>query len=147
MRFHEIANLNESEKFDGNASLLKYFQTRPVSMEPGSHYDEAWAEWVTNYLNEANQKAFLNKFGGDDISELDCSCYNELPPKAIKAFSDFLEESGVVRYVLHDDPENAPSWMLMTPVTEQLLPPSSWLIHFSDHAEAIKKQGFIYGVE
>ena len=58
-----------------------------------------------------------------------------------------MEEYGYDRQILHDDPHEAPAWMMLSPQESRLLPHSTWLIHFTDHADQIVQQGFIKGVE
>jgi hypothetical protein len=51
---------------------------------------------------------------------------------------------GEVRY---HDPHGCPAWMMMEPLDDHLLPPGTWLVHFTDHADAIAAHGFQVGVE
>lgn len=41
---------------------------------------------------------------------------------------------------------DSPTWMSLTPKHRLPLPPNTWLIHFSDDARAIAKQGFRFGM-
>jgi hypothetical protein len=45
-----------------------------------------------------------------------------------------------------DSVQDAPAWVHMD-LQGGLLPRQTWLVHFSDHAVAIKREGFQYGVD
>lgn len=127
---------------DGLQDLIDYFAERPVVIDSDYLWD-AWHGFVHHYLHDEN-KAQLTKFLGKSIEEIDPSDYEVLTPQAKRVFADYLEQYGHVAQMKHDDPRECESWMWMEPVGAPL-PPSTWLVHFTDHADAILTEGFRFG--
>lgn len=140
MNLVEGALVHEKYSRD-NVSLKKY-------LDRGEFDPYAQWHWVCDWLSKN-----LHEYVGpedldgplaslDDLEEEDPAIFFDLPPQVQKACA-----SDVIDYVLQHDPAEAPSHAHMMTNGKRLLPRSTWLIHFSDEAEAIAHNGFQYGVD
>lgn len=77
-----------------------------------------------------------------DLLGLEPSLFYKLP----KSDQENIAER-VIDKLLQDDPANAPSSAYMGLNSESLLKRTTWLVHFSDNAEDIAREGFKYGVD
>ena len=107
-------------------------------------FDELWDAFLNNYLNNENKKA-LEKYSGASIEDIATSphYYDELPLKSKHMFTNWVEEHGGFRYAEHYEPNSCPSWWYMTPLSGILK--NEWMIHFTSHVDAIKREGFRFG--
>ena len=84
---------------------------------------------------------------GDDFEErmdafredfLDRDLFGRVPPDI---YDQFLEYGG--NWVMQNDPANAPSFMHLT---YKGIVKNQWLVHFTDHADDISREGFTKGM-
>lgn len=131
---------------NANLDLIGYFKERPVEID-NEEMAECWETFVSDYLSDANQQK-LAAFIGETIDDIanDSGVYYELPSKAKRMFADWLESSNIARQIVYDDPQSAPAWMLIEPVTGKILPKNTYVVHFSDHVQDIKANGFKFGI-
>lgn len=134
-------NLIEDVALDGNKALLDYFEERPVDI---SYFTEEWSHFIDTYVSDENIEHLLKHFQLANKADLKPWVYNELSPRGKSVFADYLEDYNILGDVLHDDPQGAPAWMLLQP-TGGLLPPTTKVIHITDNAEQIAREGFRYG--
>lgn len=138
----QFINLIESASHDGNQDLVQYFLEKPVDM---ATMHETWQHFIS--ILDESIKQRLAKVVGVTPEDLDnTSTYYDLPPKLKGWFGTWLEDINETSIIVHDDPQAAPAWMLMEPETGKLLPDNTPLIHFSDHPDKIKAEGFRFGV-
>lgn len=104
------------------------------------NFHEYWYDFVFNYLSDEN-KDILRKIS--NVERLEDVDYSELPLKIKKRFTDWSVEKGIIRYAEYEDGTTLPSWYYMS---IQSGIKNDWVIHFSDHAKTIEKDGFSYGV-
>ncbi len=143
MRWRDIT---EAESVDMNRALLAYFEERPVDMGPDNlPMHELWRYFVHDYLNDENKNKLVAFLGHDSIDDVSPADYDRMPPRGKRFFANWLTDTNEIAFILHEDPHLAPAWMLLEPVTNKLLPSSTWLAHFTDHAEAIQRDGFRFG--
>jgi hypothetical protein len=134
----------EHGSLDGVQELQDYFRSRPLDLHDWHELPEAWMFFVHDYLNEDNLSrlaAYLHK----DASEIDENDFNELPQTAHDFFIDWLDDRGFLREWRYHDPASCPAWVFIDPIGP--VPSQTWLIHFTDHADAIVAQGFTRGIE
>lgn len=117
--------ITEAVRVSGNRSLLDYFRFRPVDMSD-DRMVELWNVYAEQVLENPEAE------------------YDD--PGTSRAFANWLESDGHASQLVHEDPHGAPSWMLMEPIKEALLPRSSWLAHFCTNADRIRREGFLFGV-
>jgi hypothetical protein len=140
----KISKLILTESVDGHDALEHVLQCMNDRVVDSQLYEfnDYWHNFLNNHLNDANKKA-LENFLGVHIAEMDASYYDELPLKSKRFFTEWAEEMGAIRIALHEDPNSVPSWYYFDKKSEVI--PNQWIIHFTDHINSIKQQGFIYG--
>jgi hypothetical protein len=131
-----------------NRALLRYLTNKPLSpdYEGSDWFHEIWPVFVQQYLRPREQQSLVQYFD-KPIEEMSFYDYYYLSPQMQRLFAEFMQDHGYDRDMLHDDPHNAPAWMQVSPNQTTLLPKTTWLVHFTDHADEIAQQGFTQGVE
>lgn len=128
------------------AQLMRYFRVRPIEdIDAIPDFHDLWKCFVDR-LGEANLAqlvAHLGHAGPQDIRPAD---YLQLTDRAKSFFADWLEEFNFTGDIVHADPHGAPAWMLMDLVGEPR-PAQTPLFHFTDHVEAVMRDGFAFGVD
>lgn len=133
---------------ESNLNLLRYLQQKqlPGGYDHNEYFDDIWRMFVDQYLSPANRQR-LERYLDRSLANTSFADYYALPPKAQRFFADFFEQHGFDRQMVHDDPHDAPAWMTLSPTQNRLLPATTWLVHFTDHADQVVQQGFRKGVE
>lgn len=134
-------------RFDANRALVTYFQEKPYNPLDDGLAAEYWETFVHHYLSAEN-RVRMARFLGKPIDEIGPEDYYDLPPAAKQQFAEWTLQmpQNASAYYQHYEPSATPAWMLLHPVTGKLLPRNTPLVHFSDHVEQIKAQGFRFGV-
>lgn len=140
MRIRDILREGTAPSFE-NAAFQRYFATRPVSFDN----EFAWecGEHYLDLIGEAERERMAAEIGAD-IEDLSPGWINSLSDADQRAFADWMETKNLTGDWLYQDPASAPAWMHMDFVRS--IPNSTWVAHFSDHAAAIKQEGFRFGV-
>ena len=90
---------------------------------------------------EEAERVFGVEADSDDWNEVDPDQFEDLP-KSLQTYT----YRKAIDYLMMENPTEVPTpdWFLR-PL--KLLPPTTWLVHFSDDAENITTQGFTHGVD
>lgn len=123
--------------------FLKYMQ----SPDTPDHF-ELWYEFVEWLENEDHLTAILEMLGLEDIDDLieaDISfVLKKIPESILKSFEKYYRDT--LQYeILMNNPSSASSKSFFVLNQKKLLPNSTWLIHFSDDAYDIAREGFKHG--
>ena len=122
---------------DNNTYFKHYMKDQPISMNDYAWEKfKHWADQIDLFVDPSLEQ-YEYVLNSDDYDDF----YN-LPPKVQQMFKKELE-----RYPEHYYGHDLPTWMHMDLRKPQLLNRQTWLIHFSDNAYEIAKNGFKYGVE
>lgn len=78
----------------------------------------------------------------DDLQDLDPELWFKLP----KHIRDEIAEQ-VVEYIMRNDAASATTKMHASLENKQLLPRTTWMVHFTDDPWAIRRDGFLYGTD
>lgn len=139
MRSHVI--LRETYTED-NVALLRYFLNNDADPYPVWWY-------ICQVLKGKKSLAHLSRLLGepitsaDELNDMDPGfVWKKLPPKVQKTVME-----RALAMVSRDAPAEAPTKSYMSLVGARLLPRTTWLVHFSNQADAIKRQGFVYGMD
>lgn len=140
----EFINLAEGlqEKYTRDNVALQNYMTKGEFDPYASWY------WVCQWLEENGKLKKIAKALGepinsaDDLEEMEPDLFYKLSPKLQKRCAE-----EVIERLLSDNPAEAPSHAHMMVTAKKLLPRSTWLVHFSDEAQAIAQSGFVYGVD
>lgn len=123
------------EKYsEPNSFLLRHL--RDDQFDYHQHWYEIcqWAEETDN----------ISEFGEDmsreDLEDSDPSIFNILPEELQSEAAEW-----VIDYLNTHDPANLPSNHFLSPESK-LINRQTWLVHFSDHAHNIARNGFTHGV-
>lgn len=138
MRLHHVLN---EQYGSNNSALLRYLLNRAdidwmMALDSG---------YIDDYIENHDHEIPIEKqveFG---------EFRNKENPKQIERwFKDVGHLEGFLEYfaerMLSDDPSYAPSWAYLM-ANERLVPRNEWLIHYSDDADLIARNGFKYGVD
>lgn len=158
MRLREIYS-------QANIGLRDYF--RQIDENPFDPYEHLWI-FTNKYLQDLDEDDFeevrdalltaLNLDANEDIKDdpsdfgdwledhIDADDYENFPEKIRRDFETKFEDD-YVSYVAMNDPLNAPTSAYFMLKNKQLLPRTTWLVHFSDNAASIAYEGFKYGVD
>jgi predicted nucleotidyltransferase len=117
--------------FNGNQVLQWYFRQHPFEYD--DFYESEWMADIWQHYRES-------ELDNEDVQ------YPDLDDAAQREFASWFQQKGLDRDWLYHAPDTAPAWMLVQPVTGALLPATTWLAHFTDHADAIMREGFKLGV-
>jgi hypothetical protein len=131
-----------SEKYSrDNISLRNYMKDE--KFDPYGCWWEV-CEWIfdNGYEEEVAETVGKSFEDADELREEEPEIFFQLP-------QDLQERIGkeVVEDLLQNNPSEAPSHAHMGLNSQKLLPRTTWLIHFTDHAEAIAEQGFTRGID
>lgn len=136
-----------SERYsERNTALLRYMKEKPIDLYRYWHHFREWFENQDYYL-DGNFELLLSKMGIDEVEFQENPEYMyDLPDGILGDFEEAVKD----RYVSDDmyhNPVDAPTWAHGDLRKDQLIPRTEWLVHFSDHADDIARQGFIYGMD
>ncbi len=123
-------------------TLLQVLDDRVLD-EEFYDFEELWMHFVREYLNDKNKAILLQLTGQPRVEEVSVADYGDLPLKAKRMFTTWVEEIGAMREARYHDPASCPSWELMD--ADGGIRPADWLLHITDHAEQIVRAGFLYG--
>lgn len=124
-----------------NSALLRYM--KDAEFDPYAHWHEV-ADWLSRHGEEDDFQALagVDYIDEDELVDLEPDVFYQLPPARQKEIA-----SDVIDAVMANDPASAPTWAHMSLSKDRLLPRTTWLIHFSDDAESIARNGFKYGID
>lgn len=110
-------------------------------------YYEHWhavAQWLddNDHLDEVNEATGREFADGDELAEEDPE---DIWPKLPEWLRDECQED-VLENLMQNSPVEAPTYKHMDLHSPKPLPRGTWLVHFSDHADEIARQGFKRGV-
>lgn len=87
--------------------------------------------------------------GYDDLADAwaedDPSQFDDFPEDVKAEFISYIKNHGIDDMMQHT-PHEAPTWAHASLENTHLLPRTTWLVHFTDNAYEIAKDGFKYGV-
>lgn len=133
-------SLNESGPYTrNNVYLKKYMQNPEVDYYQFWWKFEEWMEENEYDFDEEDIEATRKVFDEDDPESLE-----QMPEAVKKSFIEWCKTEGI-EYLLRHDPSEAPTWAHAS--YNRFVPNQTWLIHFSDNAESIWKEGFKNGVD
>ncbi|MBK6942490.1 MAG: hypothetical protein IPH13_20130 [Planctomycetes bacterium] len=140
------------ERYTSNLAALwgKFKDTRDKGEET--------LRWQVVQLGQPYMYMMLDHMGVDYNAEISTGRARGLDGKALREFVLAAHWPAVLEYLRSNDDE-AKSWMhrilrdhpaegafsVFDAETATLLPPSTWLVHFTNHAEAIRYEGFQRG--
>lgn len=121
---------------ENNSALLKYAKQDGIDL--GEYpYSEFFHDWMYDHDEEA-LRDFEDEHSWDDIDEVKSAF-----PEQLKAFEDAVNNGKYSNEIdIHGKTK-----VNMSLQKKQLLPRTTWLIHFSDSVDQIAMQGFKYGAE
>lgn len=127
------------EKYtSGNTALLRYMKERPLDVyNYWNRESQNWADsdgWVESYMGELYPNGIPPEMPPD------------LPTELVDSFDHYIRND-VIPNDMINDPTEAPTWEFMDLNKQQLLKPTTWLVHFSDHAQDIARNGFTIGID
>lgn len=141
-----------SEVYSPEVSYLRqYMQTREVPPEAVKYFADEFTEWIEqhpemdklfwNFMARYGHKDFSTI---DDFEELIEELWYELPEQIRDGFSEEIRQE-YIEYIMQHDPAFAPTWGHMD--YGKTLHRQTWLVHFSDDAYNIARDGFTYGID
>lgn len=129
-----------------NSYLLRYLKGKSIRL-----YDNLVLFFGTQEFENAlanlglSPDAILKRFGVADVFELtEADGFLDF----IHALEDQISEEDreeLAQLLVQEDPTEAPSWAFFTLNGQQLLKPSTWLVHYTDDAIGIATRGFKFG--
>lgn len=149
MRLLDIIESNVTERYSrDNLALLRYMKNAEIDVyEFWSQYAEDWIYHDSDVEEEFEEWA-AQAHPDEDISNLvqDYEPPHDLPENLLKSFQDYVREYAI-QDVLQNDPAQAPTWAHMDLNQNKLLKRQTWLLHFSDNADDIARDGFTVGMD
>lgn len=130
------------EKYSSHtASFLRYM--RGKEFDPYNHWWEV-CDWLerTDHLDMVSELIGEQIDSAADLREHDAEIFYELPEEVQKKCGE-----DVVEYILRHDPAEAPTWGHANLTADRMLPNTTWLIHFTDDPDSIKREGFKIGLD
>ena len=125
-----------------NVALLRYFLDNDADPYP------VWWE-ICQILRGRKSLARISRLMGqpitsaDDLHEMDAgTVWAKLPPAVQK---NVMERA--ITQAMEHNAADAPTKAHMDLRRSTLLPRTTWLVHFSDHADSIATQGFTFGMD
>lgn len=105
-------------------------------------------DYLKGGLNPYDFHQYLDEYyeeqGGFPRGYVDSIQYmDEMPDEERAAFKEWLEKNDVASRFVADDPSYAPSYLSLD--YSKVVPPTTWLVHFSDAADDIASEGFQKG--
>lgn len=122
-----------------NTALLRYLK--------GGEFDPyaAWwlvAGWIHNNGYTQTVAPGEKIKSARELGEYEPDLFYKLPEDAQRACAEW-----VIDYMMQHNPAEAPTHAHVTVNRGQLLPATTWLVHFSDNASNIALNGFTYGID
>lgn len=124
-----------------NKYLLHYFRDDKFDPHQCWHVACDWIE-ENGWLKRLAKKAKKHVADAAELHWEDPDIFFLLPEEVQKECAEYC-----VEYLMQHDPAEAPSTAHMMLQNNKLLPRTTWLVHFSDNAEAIAYNGFKYGID
>jgi hypothetical protein len=126
-----------------NKSFLDYMKEKDFDLYGHTYYIERWL----GFDDLTQEEVF-----GDDSLDLKnrSGLYDDEIADALENMSDEHKQmftDYVVNQLGHDSPAEAPTWHHMDLNKDKLLPRTTWLVHFSNDAADIWRNGFKYGAD
>ena len=111
----------------------------------GSHsmVDPSVTDWLEEHYPQLLQK-MMQEVGTDNPDEIEPDEFYSLPQEIQQAYIEEIWEEYIYTMMTHD-PANTPSQAFYSDI--QLLDRQTWLVHFSDDAMNIARDGFKYGMD
>ena len=113
------------------------------SLDP---YDNAWE--IISYLKSDPDLADRLNIDAEQLDDMYSDADDRIYEILDKSVIPHLEEDdieSIVDYMLRINPVEAPTWSQMS--YKKMVEPGTWLIHFSDNASWIARQGFKRGID
>ncbi len=112
------------------------------------HYSvwDSFAEWAENddeRLEAISRASGERVTGADEVRELEPDVFEKLPKEMQEEFNAWV--NGQSNDTLYGSDADAPTWTHMD--KGKLLRRQTWLIHFSDSAYYVWKEGFKHGID
>lgn len=128
---------------DANRYLVQYFKAKPLGvsdhwMTLSQHWDR-WPDLVEEAGSSDEELGAWEDDGNYEAVHDVCHRVEELMDDAAK------DEAAEV--LMQHDPHEAPTWAHLSAWKPRLLPPSTWLVHWSRNADDVAEHGFRRGVE
>jgi len=117
---------------------LSSFKTYMTTSRPEFEPDEWWDE-ICELIADKGWDNVLHQTVGD-LRKADPHTFYDFPIDIQRKLS-----SNILRFAKMNAPERLPTQSVTR--FERVIKPSSWLIHFTEHAEQIADKGFIYGID
>ena len=139
-----------------NSALLRHLRNDDIDPYRLWHY---FADWVVDdFNNDGDLLSELEKAAGEDLHADDSDDIREnildLEPEVFYRLStqtqkDFQEhfETHNLHQMFQDEPTEVPSKYHFSLDDKRLLKRLTWLVHFSDDAYSIARNGFSYGMD
>lgn len=152
--YNVISEANESalsEVYSSEIGYLKRFLSGDTHEIDGyylwssqnSPIDPSMADWLADHYPQMI-KPWMEKEGVDDPNDLDQEYSQHVPAEPYMEYAREVGED-YVEYMMQHDPASAPSTAFYSSPT--LIKRSTWLVHFTNAAEAVASKGFIYGID
>ena len=124
-----------------NSYLLQHL--RDPQFDPHQHWNELriWFEEHPDEIELLSELTGKDYADADEINEDEPDIFYKLPPEVQKEAAEW-----VIEWLMRHDPAEAPSHAHMSLKDKQLLPRTTWLIHFTDSPDAIAEKGFTIGM-
>jgi hypothetical protein len=123
-----------------NYYLGKYLKESPVDIP--NHWD-AFLKW--SRADDVLERVGVDRELLEEAAEEHDDTFYEMCDKIEKSLTD-EEKSSFGDFMSHWHNAEAPTWAHVS-LEKYRLPRQTWLIHFSDQAHKIQKEGFKYGVD
>lgn len=148
MRLLDLIETPVREKYSrDNLSLLRYMKSGRDDVDIyhfWSQFARRWAEEVDGYIDwyeQAHPKGMGWEYDIDGYEPP-----SDLPPELVKSFQKYIVDEAIPA-LMHNDPTEVPTWAYMDLNQNKLLERETWLIHFSNNANTVAREGFTIGVD
>jgi len=127
-----------------NVRLLQYLKDQPFeSSDLQDELSSCWAGWdvaLEEVGSSTDEFEALVDHGHDDEARDICYRIDDW----FDAHPDQKEDAAEA--LMQHRPHEAPTWAHMSLNSDRLLPPSTWMVHWSDKAWEVARHGFTRGV-
>jgi hypothetical protein len=136
-----IADILAEKYSEDNSALHRYLRS-----DDGFDPYEQWylvCKWIedNDLLDEVADLIDEPLASADDMNECDPEIYTKFPSEWKSEIASYVNN-----WLEQHAPEELPTASYLRPRDKRLLPAQTWLVHFSDEAEAIAQDGFTIGM-
>ena len=124
-----------------NSYLLRYL--KDGKFDPYTYWNEigVWLGQHEEYLELLSELTGREFHDADEVNEEEPDIFYKLPEDVQHEAAEW-----VIDWLMRHDPAEAPTTAHAGLSRQQLLPATTWLVHFTDDPDGIAQKGFIYGV-